>query len=135
MIKYDENLVYSSGGFVTSKGNIIILNTNFEDFAMKYCLGSNYDMEDSELNSNELEMFKIWVEYYFKKHLGYDNMYSNFLVQVLGFDMIDSGRKMIITSSDDFDNRFYEYILSGWRVVCTSEFVYKNAMIKKKINS
>lgn len=61
MIKYNENFAYSSGGFVTNKGNVIFLSSDYEQFAMEYCLGSNCNMIDSELSVNELEMFKLWV--------------------------------------------------------------------------
>ena len=129
MIKYDESLFYSGGCFVTNKGYIIILNTDFEDFAASYCLGNNYDMEDSELTIEQLKLFKIWTDFYFAKNLSCDNMYSSFLIQVLGFDIINSEKNKIITSSSDYNYRYKEYLLRGFEVEVIDRFILQKNSI------
>lgn len=125
IIKYDQNLVFADGGFVTKKGNIIILSCDYERFAMEYCLGSDCDMKDSELSKENLEKFKSWLQYYFNKHSTTSNMYSNFLIQVLGFDRIDSDNKKIITASENSNIRFNNYHLNGWKIQVVDKLIYK----------
>lgn len=109
IIPYDDTLEVGKNAFITPNDKIIITCEKHEIFAQNYCEGNI-----SKLTKEELILYKHWLE---QNEYNKRNMYSDFLVDVLGFDKILTiMRKSITTTTFEPHVRFYNYYLMDWYI-------------------
>lgn len=114
VIPYDDNLGRKERTFITPSGKIVSTPMTHEFYATEYCRGEGFlDGSNgvSRLTAEEAAIFKNWLsEYGYKRELC-----SDFLVQVLGFDKVETVlRRVITTTSREPHVRFYNYYLMDW---------------------
>lgn len=68
----------------------------------------------SSLNKEQLELYKKWIE---EHEFLNNNLWSDFLVYVLGIDKVDTIRRRGITTTSRIPHvRFYNYYLMDWNI-------------------
>lgn len=151
VLPYRDKFNSKIGNFIKPDGTFVSLNIVHEEFAKAYCRGDNYNrlkelkMSDNEeeyketiklysdfyrrdpkfeeyissnLDDDELELYRIW-----DKKDPYNS--TSFLVQVLGWDKIETSIiKSISTSSDKPHIRFYNYYLMDWEIGIFKRLIY-----------
>lgn len=61
----------------------------------------------SKLSEGELRLFKLWESKEYNSH-----QYSDFMILVLGWDKLNTLRRVVFTTTcDDYYTRFYNYLL------------------------
>lgn len=92
--------------------------SHFEEFKKNYNYeGEREDIDvykSSKLTSAQLELYKLWLENY---EFAHRNLYSDFLVYLLGFDKVETVlRRAITTTYPQPHIRFYNYYLMDWYI-------------------
>lgn len=68
----------------------------------------------SKLSSSELKLLKLWIE---SKNYRYRDMFSDFLVFVLGFDKVETAMRRAITTTTSMTHvRFFNYYLMDYYI-------------------
>lgn len=118
IILYDDSLEFGKTAFITPNNKIILTDEKHEIYAQKYCKGNN-------LTKEELILYKYWLE---QKDYNRGKIYSDFLVDVLGFDKILTiMRKTITTTSSNPHVRFYNYYLMDWFIDIRNRYFYNES--------
>ena len=151
-LRYDSSLVNGNGTFIKPDGSIVKFNTIHELFAREYCLGYDYDLIidvinekmsfddykslfnyhrsfddlnpfiNTSLADDEFKLFLKWYNLYLNDR---DTVCSDFLVQVLGWDKVETIQsKAIYTSNFKKNIRFFNYILMNWTIVTIPRLIY-----------
>ena len=92
--------------------------THFNEFKKDYNFdGERKDIDiyaSSKLTKEQLELYKLWLENY---EFARSNLYSDFLVYLLGFDKIETVmRRKVTTTVLNPHIRFYNYYLMDWYI-------------------
>lgn len=92
--------------------------SHFDEFKKNYNFtGEREDIdvyESSKLTKEQLELYKLWLENY---EFARRNLYSDFLIFLLGFDKVETVmRRAITTTNPEPHIRFYNYYLMDWYI-------------------
>ncbi len=99
---------------------------HFEDFQRDYHFhGTREEIDEyssSKLSLEKLALFKLWLEKY--EFARYD-MFSDFMVYVLGFDKIETiMREAIMTTCANPHIKYFNYYLMDWPVNQACPMIY-----------
>ncbi len=134
IISYNEQLIHNNkGAFISLDGKILFTNGNHEVFAKNYCVSNDFNDIDKIISNNltieQLKLLKLWLKYnyYEKKFIDFNNLYSDFLVLLLSFDKVETViRKCISTTCKIPHYRFYNYYLMDWNILELNSLKYNN---------
>lgn len=150
ILPYHENIYIKKGTFIQPDGRFISFDMLHEEFFKLYCLGNDYSslfhlyqenpslyqkklmnycrilnkdpslgyFITSSLSKDQISIYEAWDRLYPSNHI-------EFMIQVMGWDKVESlSYRNITTSSMNPHIRFFNYYLMDWDITQLERFYY-----------